>query len=109
MPKMKPLAPPPELVAAFETRSAPFARDVVMVRDVRRWFGEALHLYPSDIRITYWLTSPPFEGRAIQFRAGPAIHRGIVLRDHARYAMSSGRAIMDHINGNEPLTDPLLA
>lgn len=93
------------LQTAFEERSEPLSRDVVLTRDVGEYVRRHCSVKPSNDRIGKLLTSAPFKGTSIQFRVGESRYRAIVLR--GPWLKASGKAIMAHINGEDEVLDPL--
>lgn len=93
----------------FEQRSGPFAKDVVITQEVREYVHKHCTARPSGDRIGKLLTRPPFNGKAIHFRAGGGTYRGIVLYNIPQWVGSSGTTIMAHIQGDDvSIEDPLL-
>lgn len=92
------------LQAAFEEQSDLFARDVVLVPELTKWIHRHSPSRPSMHRVGRMLARGPFNGKGIQFRVGEQRYRGVIIRNHKVWACSSGKAIMDHIQG---LTDEL--
>lgn len=89
------------LQTAFEERSEPLARDVVITRDVADFARRNSSTKPSNDRIGKILASYPFHGKPRQVRVGDSIYRVIVLRNHNRWLVAPGREVMDHIAGND--------
>lgn len=86
------------LCAAFEERSEPLARDIVITQHVADHVRRNCSMKPSTNNIGKMLCRPPFNGKAIQWTVGLSRYRGIALRDSKlRY----GKEIMDHIAGND--------
>jgi hypothetical protein len=90
--------------AAFEEQSDLFARDIVLVPELTKWIHRHSPARPSMHRVGRMLQKPPFSGKNIQFRVGEQRFRGVIIRNHRVWTGSSGKAIMDHIQG---LTDEL--
>lgn len=84
---------------ALEERSGPFARDVVLISEVTDWARKAGNARPSMHRIGKVLAKAPFNGNAIRFRVGEGRFHGVVIRNHQKWALASGRQIMDHVHG----------
>lgn len=84
---------------AFEEHSGLFARDVVLATEVTAWLHKASAARPSMHRVGKLLTRSPFNGSAIQFRVGESRYRGTIIRNHERWESTSGRDIMNHIQG----------
>lgn len=84
---------------AFDERSGPFSRDVVMVAEVHEWVRKAGGFKPSMHRIGKLLTRAPFSGKAIRFRVGESRYHAVVIRNHDLWENAYGKAIMDHIQG----------
>jgi hypothetical protein len=98
------------LIALWEQRTPPFDRDVVLSSEVVHCMHKNWRFKPSAIRVGKLLTGPQFKGKAIQFRVGERVYRGIVLWNQNRWVKAYGREILDHIQGNGvDVTDPLLA
>lgn len=87
------------LQAAFEEHSGLFARDVVLVPEVTQWIHKHSASRPSMHRVGRMLARPPFNGKAKQFRVGPQRYRGVIIRNREQWEDTSGKVIMDHIQG----------
>ncbi len=84
------------LITAWEQRSEPMSREVVITNDVGDYVRKNCPAKPSNDRIGKLLCGPPFNGVRIQFRYGEARYRAIVLRGW--WASASGKDIMAYIN-----------
>lgn len=92
------------LELAFEERSGPFARDVVLVGEVTDLLRKAGSRYTSVYRTGKLLAAEPFNGKPIRFRVGESLFRAVVIRNHDTWVGASGRKLMDHIQGvGEPI------
>lgn len=99
------------LVTAFEQRSAPLSRDVVITNDVGEYVRKHCIAKPSNKRVGKMLCAEPFNGEAIRFRVGEGVYRGVVLHNKTRWLGAPGKDLMAHIEGDDvPLdeTDDLL-
>ncbi len=90
---------------AFEERSGPFARDVVLTQEVREYVVKHSSMRPSLHRIGKVLVSSPFNGTAIQFRHGEGRYRGTALFNKNHWIGAKGADIMAHIAGDEISVD----
>lgn len=84
---------------AFDERSGPFARDVVLIAEVLDWVRKQGGFKPSMHRIGKLLARAPFNGKAIRFRVGESRYHGVVIRNHVQWGGAYGKTIMDHIQG----------
>lgn len=84
---------------AFDERTGPFARDVVLIGDVTEWARKNSPFKPNMHRVGRVLAKPPFNGVPKRFRVGDALYRAVVIRSHAKWACATGKEIMDHITG----------
>lgn len=91
------------LMTAFEERSEPLARDVVLIKDVADYVRHRALAKPSNDRVGKILASEPFNGKPIQFRVGESRYRGIAIRSKRRGR--SGRETVAHIQGDKLLLD----
>lgn len=99
------------LMFAWEERSGPFVRDVVLTQEVMQYVHKHSPARPSAHRISKVLTRPPFNARAIHFRVGPSTYRALVLFNQPKWCGSPGVRVLDHIQGNDVViddVDPLL-
>ena len=87
------------LVTAFEQRSEPLAKDVVITSEVGDYLRRNCPNRPNDDRVGKLLCKPPFNGTRIQFRVGESRYRGIVLR--GQWEGVPGKDIMAHINNED--------
>jgi hypothetical protein len=95
------------LQTMFEERAEFFARDIVVVGDVQAYTHKHSVARPSAIRIGKVLAKAPFFGIAIKFRVGVKLYRGVIIRNHEKWRAATGRAIMDHIEGDSDEIDIL--
>jgi hypothetical protein len=94
------------LVTAFEQRSAPLSRDVVITNDVGEYVRKHCIAKPSNKRIGKMLCAEPFNGEAIRFRVGEGVYRGVVLHNKPRWTSAPGKDLMAHIEGDDvPLAE----
>lgn len=93
------------LQTAFEERSEPLSKDVVIIRDVADFVRRHASVKPSNDRVGKLLAGPPFNGRPINFRVGQGTYRAIAIRGN--WVGVPGREIMAHINGDDVTLDPL--
>jgi hypothetical protein len=94
------------LVTAFEQRSAPLSRDVVITNDVGEYVRKHCTAKPSNKRIGKMLCVEPFNGEAIRFRVGEGVYRGVVLHNKNRWLGAPGKELMAHIEGDDvPLAE----
>lgn len=90
--------------AAFEERTGPFARDVVMLTEVAEWLRKTGSWKPSLHRLGKLLAKPPFNGVSFRFRYGEARYHAVAIRNHATWRVAAGKDVMDHIQGvNDPI------
>jgi len=87
------------LELAYEERSGPFARDVVLVGEVAEYLKKTSTFRPSLHRIGKLLAKYPFNGTNKQFRVGESRYRAVIIRNHGEWASATGKATMDHIQG----------
>lgn len=92
------------LVAALEERTGPFAADVVVITELSEWLRKNGGFKPSFHRLGKILAKAPFNGEAKRFRAGDALYRAFIIRNHATWSGETGKAVIDHIRG---VTDDL--
>jgi hypothetical protein len=99
------------LITAFEERSEPLSKDVVLTREVGDYVRRYCMTKPSNNRIGKLLAGEPFNGIPKKICVGPktrqAWYRAIVLRDHDRWVEATGTEVMAHINGEDEALDPL--
>jgi hypothetical protein len=89
------------LITAFEQRSEPLAKDVVITADAADYVRRNCIVKPSNDRIGKLLAGKLFNGQAKRFCLGVSWYRGIVLRDPSKWINSSGTKVMQHIQGND--------
>ena len=89
------------LQTAFEQRSGPFERDVVITEDVRVFVSKNVNAKPTAKRIGRMLTKPPFNGAPRQINTGLKNYRCMVLHNKGYWLAASGKDAMDHINGSD--------
>jgi hypothetical protein len=87
------------LQTAFEERSEPLARDVVIIREVADYIRRHASVKPSNDRVGKILAAEPFNGKPIKFRVGEAVYKAVVLRGN--WLGKPGREIMAHIQGDD--------
>jgi hypothetical protein len=87
------------LVTAFEERAEPMSKDVVITREVGDWLRRNCAAKPSNDRVGKLLCAPPFNGVPGKVNVGDAHFRCVVRR--GAWLSASGKAIMDHISGND--------
>lgn len=95
------------LQTMFEERAEFFARDIVVVSDVQAYVHKHSVARSSTTRIGKVLAKPPFNGNALQFRVGEKRYRGVIIRNHAKWAAVPGQEIWDHITGGDDDIDIL--
>lgn len=88
------------LTTAWEERSGPFARDVVLVRDVHE-LTQKCAARPSMQRVSKLLSKRPFNGISKVFGIGERTFRAVILRNADRWANAFGRDVMAHIEGED--------
>ena len=105
---MSVIAPDLELlITAFEERSEPLSKDVVITRDVADYVRRNCSVKPSNDRIGKLLCAPPFNGEGKLYRVGQSVYRMVVLRNKAKWLASSGTAVMGHIQGDDAPLDKI--
>jgi hypothetical protein len=87
------------LLTAFEQRSEPLTRDVVITQEVTDYVRRHSLAKPSSQRIGRMLCRPPFNGKNYQWRVGESRYRGIVFR--GPWVGAGGKEIMAHISGED--------
>lgn len=87
------------LVNAFEERSGPFSRDVVLVAEIVDWVRKTSGFRPNMHRVGKLLSKAPFNGTNRRFRVGDSRYHGIIVRNHNLWESCPGKEIMDHIQG----------
>jgi hypothetical protein len=99
---MSSVAPDVELLlAAFEERAEPLAKDVVITREVGEYVRKHCITKSSNDRIGKLLCAPPFNGVSKVFRSGESLYRSIVLRNHSQWVNAYGKEIFAHICGED--------
>lgn len=86
---------------AFEQRTAPFNRDVVLSSEVMEYIHKHSPARPSRKRVGHFLVKPPFNGTVAQFRCGEGVYRAVILRNKPRWIGAPGRDLMAHIQGDD--------
>lgn len=89
------------LQIAFEQRSGPFEKDVVLSQDVRDFVCKNSRMSPSVDRIGKLLCRAPFNGDSFQFRYNTGRFRAVSLWNKDRWRHMSGVEIMRHIAGED--------
>lgn len=89
------------LMIAFEQRTHPLDRDVVLAHEVQAWIHKHTLARPSALRVARLLSNPPFSGHAVQFRVGESRYRAIILRNYTHWRHVQGKQILAHINGED--------
>lgn len=89
------------LQLSYEERSGIFEKDIVLTHDVMTFVHKHSPAKPSAHRIGRLLCRPPFNGKAIQFRMGKKTFRAVILFNKSVWKGSSGKAMMDHISGDD--------
>lgn len=97
------------LLLMFEEHAQMFSRDIVITSEVMAHVHKHSPMRPSANRIGKILTSAPFNGVAIQFRAGQGRYRGVVIRNHQKWISATGRTLMDHVSGDDDIEVDLMA
>lgn len=88
------------LETAFDERSGPFARDIVMLSELSEWARQQGNRNASTTRLGIVLAKAPFNGLKRQIRVGDARYWVVIVRNHSKWDLTSGRDMMDHIQGN---------
>lgn len=97
------------ITTMWEQREAPLDREVVITSELMAAVHKRCQMKPSANRIGKILTKPPFNGVAFQFRAGESKYRALALKNQDKWLKAPGRAVMDHVQGNDvDVDDPLL-
>lgn len=78
------------LQVAWEQRSEPLTRDVVLTSEVADYIRRNTRAAPSAVRIGRMLSKPPFGGRQAQFKTGESAYRMVLLR--------TGKNIISHVS-----------
>lgn len=89
------------LVHAFEQYAEPLERDVVITSELAAYMRRHCTVKSSANRLGGLLTKKPFNGRAIEFRAGPKKYRGVIIRNVDTWFGRPGKEIMAHIVGDD--------
>jgi hypothetical protein len=97
------------LLLMFEEHAEMFSRDIVVTSEVMAYVHKHSSVRPSANRIGKILTSDPFNGIAIQFRAGEGRFRGVIIRNHQKWKGLSGRQLKDHIDGDDDIEIDLMS
>jgi hypothetical protein len=85
----------------YEERSGIFEKDIVLTHEVVSYVHKHSLAKPSAHRLGRLLCREPFNGKAVQFRVGKKSFRAIVLFNKSVWGGSSGKAMMDHITGDD--------
>ena len=91
------------LITAFEQKSEPLSREVVITADVADYVRKHCSMKPSNDRIGRLLSGPPFNGVAVKFRAGGGVYRAMAFKP--KWVRAYGKEIMAHINGEDTSID----
>lgn len=90
--------------AAFEERTGPFARDVVILTEVSDWLKKQGGFRPSMHRIGRMLSKAPFNGLPFRFRVANSRYHGVAIRNHNSWRNAPGKHVMEHVQGvNDPI------
>lgn len=94
------------LITAFEERSEPLSKDVVITRDVADYVRRNCLAKPSNDRVGKILGAPPFNGTSKVYRVGESLYRTMVLRNKERWLSAYGKDVMKHMQGDDaPLAE----
>lgn len=99
------------LITAFEERSEPLSKGVVLARDVAEYVRRNSTAKPSNERVGRILAGPPFSGMSRKITLGDSQYRIIAFDD--KWLTKPAREIMAHICGsdvdigNNSVQDPL--
>jgi hypothetical protein len=96
------------LISAFEHRSEPLNRDVIITRDVTAWIAANSAMRPSSKSVGKRLCANPINGISIRFRAGTSVCRAIILRNRPRWIGAQGKDLAAHIEGSDDVDDLLM-
>jgi hypothetical protein len=86
------------LQIAFEQRTAPLDRDVVLTSEVVQYVHKHCPMKPSAHRIGRILAAPPIKAERIKFRVGHAVYRAIIIRNPEKWRGNAGKEIFAHIS-----------
>jgi hypothetical protein len=89
------------LQIAFEQRSGPFERDVVIADEVRTFVHKNTTARPTTARVGRLLTKHPFNGVAKQYNSKKGKYRCIVLYNHKHWLAHSAGEVLAHIQGDD--------
>lgn len=89
------------LQLTFEERSGIFEKDIVLTREATQFVHKHTPAKPSAHRVGRLLCRPPFNGKGVQFRVSGKSYRAIILFNYGVWKGSSGKAMLDHVNGDD--------
>ncbi len=89
------------LELCWEERSGIFEKDIVLTHEATTFVHKNTPSKPSAHRVGRLLARDPFNGHPIQFRVGQKSYRGVILFNKDIWKGTSGKAIMDHITGDD--------
>jgi len=89
------------LITAWEQRSEPLNRDIVLPHEVASYVCKHSISRPTAHRIGKMLCKPPFNGVTMRFRVGDGTYRGTIIRNQTRWAGARGVDIWGHISGED--------
>jgi hypothetical protein len=89
------------LELCWEERSGIFEKDIVLTHEATTFVHKNTPSKPSAHRVGRLLARDPFNGHPIQFRVGQKCYRGVILFNKDIWKGTSGKAIMDHITGDD--------
>ena len=86
------------LLVAFEQKSEPFTREIVIVQDVVD-FLRRQRIQTSNERVGNLLRDPPFNGMQLAWRLGKGTFRGVTF--DRRWLNATGKEIAAHLNSED--------
>jgi hypothetical protein len=84
---------------AMEQMIAPFDRDIVITKDATDYVQKTVR--NANARRVGRILVDQFGGAAGLWKAGAAVFRGCILRNHAKWRTASGKDVMAHISGDD--------
>ena len=87
------------LIAAFEEKSEPLTKEVVLTREVGDYVRRHCQAKPSNIRIGRLLCAPPFNGKSKQYFTGKASYRAVTFND--KWLTRPGPEVISYLNGED--------
>jgi hypothetical protein len=81
------------LQTAFEERSEPITKDIVIIREVADYVRQHCALKPANDRVSKVLCAAPFNGEPMVFRAGVPLYRTVCFQN------DDNVDIMEYISG----------